>query len=156
MVNITIKIPSWILNSLQDINQYLIILSLETNSTCNNEGKCHGNLIDIKYKTDYNSCLKDCKNTTNCAWFTYHGEGKYCTLLDGCKDFSTDCSKCVSGEVSCTIDYQCNLAGILCKVCLLIKGEFMGDQRSYTRWLDRKIYKREMKFWAAYLNIPHQ
>ena len=101
----------------------MIILSLETNSTCNKEGEClGGSLITIKYEQDYKSCLKDCKNMPDCVWFTYHEEGKYCTLFDGCKVFSTACSKCVSGEVSCpSDDYQCNLTG-MCKVGLQLEG----------------------------------
>ena len=90
------------------------------NPTCNKKGEClGGGLIVLKFE-DYKDCLNDCKNTTNCAWFTYHEEGNFCFLFDGCKSFSTNCSKCFSGEVSCpSSDYQCNLAG-MCQVGLLI------------------------------------
>ena len=64
-----------------------------------------------------------CQNTTNCAWFTFYEDG-YCDLFEECTEFSTNCSKCMSGQVSCPIDnpiddYQCNLTG-MCKVGLIL------------------------------------
>ena len=101
----------------------MTLLFLETNSTCNKKGECLGNgLLTIKFPKDYRNCQKKCQNTTNCVWFTYYEDG-HCDLFEECKEFSTNCSKCMSGEVSCPIDdpiddYQCNLTG-MCKVGLL-------------------------------------
>ena len=103
----------------------MTVLFLETNSTCNKKGECLGDgLLTIKFPKDYKDCQNICQNTTNCVWFTYYEDGSSCDLFEECKEFSTNCSKCMSGEVSCPIDdpiddYQCNLTG-MCKVGLLI------------------------------------
>ncbi len=61
-------------------------------------------------------CLGNCKNTTDCQWYTYLQSPNECELFRDCDTVSTDnCPSCISGEVNCTIN-ECGLNGI-CQVC---------------------------------------
>ena len=77
-------------------------MSLEKNHICNEIGECLGSgLVGIAFPENYEDCLKDCQTRPNCKWVTYRTELKLCKMLDGCKEFSTNCSTCISGQVEC-------------------------------------------------------
>jgi len=47
-------------------------------------------------------CLHECKEDVNCAWFTYTGNDKVCSLFLDCNDFdTTSCSSCLSARKQC-------------------------------------------------------
>jgi hypothetical protein len=94
-------------------------------------GECLGStIVGLTFPQNVKECSKDCKEKQDCKYFTYHQDGtKYCNLLDGCNRFSTNCSQCLSGEVSCPDDiqivddsqYKCNLTG-MCQVSRICSG----------------------------------
>lgn len=70
--------------------------------TCNKLGECReSSRVGVSFPQNVEDCRKDCKEHTNCQWFTYYEEAKFCNLFDSCTEFTTDCLQCVSGEVPC-------------------------------------------------------
>ena len=83
-------------------------LVLPRNPICNVPGECSGStLVGLTFPQNVKECLKDCKDNKECLFFTYYQDGKiFCNQFDGCEIFATNCTKCVSGEVSCPDDIQ--------------------------------------------------
>ena len=83
-------------------------------NTCFEAGECiYSHLIEITRAYSAERCLKDCKNTYGCKWFTYKKhDGDVCELFSSCEYFSTDdCDSCISGEVSCNT-FECDYNGV--------------------------------------------
>ena len=80
---------------------------------CNLTGECIDSDVVAEYYTDTEKdCLKACKETTNCAWFTFVESADFCFLFSECKKLSNaTCFDCISGEVTCP-DTDCGLIGI--------------------------------------------
>ena len=85
-----------------------IFLVLPRKPVCNVPGECSGStLVGLTFPQNVKECLKHCKDNKECLYFTYYEDGKkYCNQFDGCEIFATNCTKCVSGEVSCPDDIQ--------------------------------------------------
>ena len=85
-----------------------IFLVLPRKPVCNVPGECSGStLVGLTFPQNVKECLKHCKDNKECLYFTYYEDGKkYCNQFDGCEIFATNCTKCVSGEVSCPYEVE--------------------------------------------------
>ena len=55
---------------------------------CNLTGECIDSDVVAEYYTDTEKdCLKACKETTNCAWFTFVESADFCSLFSECHVF---------------------------------------------------------------------
>ena len=88
------------------MHQFFLVLP--RNPICNVPGECSGStLVGLTFPQNVKECLKDCKDNKECLYFTYFEDGKkYCNQFDGCEIFATNCTKCVSGEVSCPYEVE--------------------------------------------------
>ena len=71
---------------------------------CEVAGFCHGILLQFFNAASYAICLKECKVTDGCAWFTFDAEFGKCFLLRECERIDP-CETCLSGEAGCLVDY---------------------------------------------------
>ena len=89
-----------------------------TPPVCYENGEClNSNLIDVTYVNTTVQCLEDCKNTEGCQWFTYKFppyRQPFCEHFESCNVWSTDCTNCTVGHVTCP-EQECNILG-RCKV----------------------------------------
>lgn len=76
---------------------------MEIKPKCNIQGECMGKTLEHDGITDTNEdCLKLCKSTPMCEWFTFYKKFSKCILFKSCSKVDSTCETCVSGEVSCT------------------------------------------------------
>ncbi len=61
-----------------------------------------GNLQHTEEDVDTKEeCLKLCKTTEGCKWFTHIQSSSVCLLLTDCQTLDESCDDCFSGEVTC-------------------------------------------------------
>ena len=76
---------------------------------CFVEGECalwidnHNLVAIVEDITTPEECLKVCKETEECFYFTHFNNSKQCYLYSSCEYFFYECKDkdCISGEVSC-------------------------------------------------------
>ena len=71
---------------------------------CFVNGECRGNMLFFTVAENKEECLRVCKETFGCKWFTFHGfksPESTCILYYDCQDFDESCDTCVSGERRC-------------------------------------------------------
>ena len=80
---------------------------------CNLSAECIDSDVVTEYHTDTaKDCLKACKATPDCAWYTFVESADFCFMFSECKKLSNaTCFDCISGEVTCP-DTDCGLKGI--------------------------------------------
>ncbi len=68
---------------------------------CNVPGECLlGELVGISSQESSLGCLEECKNATDCNFYTYHANDDFCGLFLTCPEISEEsCPDCVSGEL---------------------------------------------------------
>ena len=79
-------------------------------------GECTNSaLVNALPAVDVNNCLQLCKNTSDCAWFTFVSYANFCELFSECNELAVDnCADCISGEKECEAP-KCDVIG-LCQV----------------------------------------
>ncbi len=91
----------------------LLIFPLTLAETqCSIPGQCiDGELITLESLESEKACLSECRDTEDCAWYTFDNKLNICELFKTCPDVSQDqCPDCLSGESDCSF-YQCGLTG---------------------------------------------
>jgi len=69
---------------------------------CEIQGECNGKIAhEYDSVNTTEDCIKLCKNTSNCNWFTFHKDVLLCNLFETCFDVDTSCETCISGENTC-------------------------------------------------------
>ncbi len=69
---------------------------------CEIQGECEGiPMVNNKTMTATEDCLKLCKNTPTCEWFTFYKEFSDCFLFKSCAKVRSTCESCISGERAC-------------------------------------------------------
>lgn len=67
---------------------------------CGIQGECKGNLIESEgMALTSDECLRLCKNTSGCGWFTFYKDISKCFLFETCS--IAFCKNCLSGENRC-------------------------------------------------------
>jgi hypothetical protein len=67
------------------------------------QGECNG-VIAAEHNSVTNTieyCIKLCKTTPSCKWFTFNKELSLCSLFESCLHMDSSCKTCISGERSC-------------------------------------------------------
>jgi hypothetical protein len=67
------------------------------------QGECNG-VIAAESNSVTNTieyCIKLCKTTPTCKWFTFNKELSQCSLFESCLHLDSSCKTCISGESSC-------------------------------------------------------
>jgi len=66
------------------------------------QGECNGVIA-----ADHNSvtttieyCIKLCKTTPTCKWFTFNKELSLCSLFETCLNVDSSCKTCISGDTT--------------------------------------------------------
>ena len=76
--------------------------------TCMEPGQCVGNEISTPFASDYNACLKHCKKSDRCHWFTFK-QSLCCTdciLFEDCPEINTAiCPECLTSEKECGVAF---------------------------------------------------
>ena len=87
-----------------------------TQQQCFVPGECtESDLVTALPVLDLNNCLEMCKNTPECAWFTFVSYANFCELFTNCEELAIDnCADCISGEKDCEAP-KCDVIG-LCQV----------------------------------------
>ncbi len=76
---------------------------VETKPKCNKQGECTGEKNELNEISDTSEdCLKLCKSTSTCNWFTFYKQFSKCVLFKSCYKIDSTCQACVSGERSCS------------------------------------------------------
>ena len=76
---------------------------------CQISGLCIGNIIHVDEVSSLEECLKDCKSTLGCRWFSYLSpsatvQSSSCILYHDCATLDETCSECLSGERRCKVE----------------------------------------------------
>ena len=70
---------------------------------CNLQGECNGMVVEHSVMTyTARDCLKLCKSTSRCSWYTFYKEYYKCILFESCSTIDSTCGTCVSGQKACT------------------------------------------------------
>ena len=79
-------------------------------------GECTNSaFVGAEPAVDINNCLQLCKDTSDCAWFTFVPYAMFCELFTECVDLAVDnCANCISGQKQCEAP-KCDVVG-LCQV----------------------------------------
>jgi len=79
---------------------------------CFVNGECQESIsIGVSEESTPESCLNTCKSTANCEFFTHYQDDNICLLLLDCVNLSdSDCTDCISGDVTCE-ELVCNEPG---------------------------------------------
>ena len=79
-------------------------------------GECTSSaLVGAEPAVDVNNCLQLCKDSSDCAWFTFVPYAMFCELFSECAVLSIDnCASCISGQKVCEAP-KCDVVG-LCQV----------------------------------------
>ena len=87
-------------------------------------GECTSSaLVGAEPAVDVNNCLQLCKDSPDCAWFTFVPYAMFCELFSECAVLSIDnCANCISGEKVCEAP-KCDVIG-LCQVRSNLKYDF--------------------------------
>ena len=95
---------------------FIYFVTLVSAQNCRISGECVDSDVVTEFYTDSaKECLRACKNTTNCTWYTFVNSVDFCFLFTECNEIRYDtCFDCISGEVTCP-DTDCDLTGI-CEV----------------------------------------
>jgi hypothetical protein len=57
-------------------------------------------------------CIKFCRETEGCKWYTFNKEDGNCEAFETCKKIANkDCPTCLSGQVECPLKSECNING---------------------------------------------
>lgn len=67
-------------------------------------GECQGEYQDYDYSKTQEQCLKLCKDTMGCNWFTF--DQGVCFLYENCPHINENCTTCISGQVECENNNQ--------------------------------------------------
>jgi hypothetical protein len=103
---------TWAISKMRSLIFLIICLGIVRAQECFVTGQCtNSTLIAVTHPANSRACLADCKNQTECNWFTYNADTELCALLDGCQSLNQECQHCVSGEVTCETAH-CNIEGI--------------------------------------------
>ncbi len=90
---------------------------------CSVPGQCvDSQFIGEVGADDEQGCIKTCKATANCSWYTFDPKPNTCLLLETCSNITTaHCPACVGGQVECSpyVPIQCSIPGI-CDVSKII------------------------------------
>ena len=65
-------------------------------------GECLGTFLHVEVEiATGDECLKICKDTDGCNWFTHDQRSSTCLLMADCENLDETCKECVSGESRC-------------------------------------------------------
>ena len=95
---------------------FLGLICVSAQQQCFVPGECtESDLVTALPAVDLNNCLEMCKNTPECAWFTFVSYANFCELFTNCEELAIDnCADCISGEKDCEAP-KCDVIG-LCQV----------------------------------------
>ncbi len=76
---------------------------------CQISGLCIGNIIHVDEVNSLEECVKDCKSTLGCRWFSYLSpsatvQSSSCILYHDCATLDETYSECLSGERRCKVE----------------------------------------------------
>ena len=103
---------------------FLGLICVSAQQQCFVPGECtESDLVTALPAVDLNNCLEMCKNTPECAWFTFVSYANFCELFSNCEELAIDnCADCISGEKDCEAP-KCDVIG-LCQVRIKSKDFF--------------------------------
>ena len=108
---------------------FLGLICVSAQQQCFVPGECtESDLVTALPAVDLNNCLEMCKNTPECAWFTFVSYANFCELFTNCEELAIDnCADCISGEKDCEAP-KCDVIG-LCQVRIESK-DFLALSRN--------------------------
>ena len=71
---------------------------------CNITGICiNSEIIEVLNDVvDYDECLQECKQISDCQWFSYYPNGLLCEIFKNCVEIDPEiCQTCVTSEKTC-------------------------------------------------------
>jgi len=74
-----------------------------TQDVCNENGLCQGNVLEGFEALTSIHCMKICKKSSLCQWYSFNKDQKYCLNLESCDVFDGNEVGFVSGQVDCPI-----------------------------------------------------
>ena len=64
-------------------------------------------LFQVSHDVFRYDCLRTCKGTKGCNWFTFLPSSKVCILLSDCSSLDESCEdECLSGEARCEEEFD--------------------------------------------------
>jgi len=74
-----------------------------TQDVCNENGLCQGNVLEGFEALTSIHCMKICKKSSLCQWYSFNKDQKYCLNLESCDVFDENEVGFVSGQVDCPL-----------------------------------------------------
>ena len=68
---------------------------------CDAPGECNGGYLHSEARESEYHCIAMCHDIGGCLYYTYYADTSTCIAYSSCAGYSTGCSNCVSGEVTC-------------------------------------------------------
>lgn len=82
----------------------LLLVSAEAQVLfCDIGGQCQGVVIEQLLTDSSQECLKSCKKTSECSWYSFQRSTQTCWLLESCSSLDETLDSVVSGQVECPL-----------------------------------------------------
>ncbi len=98
--------------SLIVLTAFSLAFALADDPNCSLPGQCaESDYISHFGCEDERECLDSCKDTIECAWYTFDSDDNICFMWKNCQNLTeANCPSCISGAVGCNL-YDCSLPG---------------------------------------------